>query len=151
MEVEIKDLRQYPDLIKDVIKLLREGLPGHTPPFTEEQLLNETTSSNCRWIIAIYGSEIVGVLGAEWSAEIGYLKDIVVKESMRGKGIGTLLTLNQLSFLEKLGIKEVVVYVLKDSISAVKILEKLGFKKVGELPEHHVPNKPVYIMKKRIS
>lgn len=150
MEFKIKDVKQHNIPVKDIVKLLKEGLPGHMPPFTEEKLLNDINSPNQRWIVAIYRDEIIGVLGAEWNAKTGYLKDIVVKENYRGKGIGTLLTLNQLTFLKEMGIKKVIVYVLKDNINAIKILNKLNFSKKGELPQHHIPNKPVYIMEKYI-
>ena len=61
-----------------------------------------------------------------------YLNNMCVDPKARNKGIGTQLVLNVINAAKKAGKDYIILHVLKDNIPAIKIYQKLGFRKYME-------------------
>lgn len=62
-----------------------------------------------------------------------YLHDLFVSPPYRGQKIGRGLVSHRLRFLREHGYKRAIIVVLKDNMPALKIHEKMRYKRVGEM------------------
>lgn len=108
-----------------------------TRAFLKKNLKSWITSKKYIFLVAEIDGKIEGyILGwKEYISEafrnsyVGYICDCYVSESYRGKSIGKKLVKAITLEFKKIGIKELKLTVLTNSVS-VKIWEKLGFKNV---------------------
>ena len=63
------------------------------------------------------------------SGHKGWIEDVVVDESMRGKGIGNQLISELIIESEKLNLIEILLFTELEKESAISLYSKLGFKK----------------------
>jgi ribosomal protein S18 acetylase RimI-like enzyme len=79
------------------------------------------------------GESLVGLVAAylDDPSDFGYISNVSVTAGFRGKKIGKLLIEMCISRSRKRNIHEIRLEVSKDSIQAVELYKKLGFKELG--------------------
>ena len=108
-----------------------------TKKFLKKNLKTWITNKKYIFLVAEVDKKIAGyILGwKEYVSEafrnnyVGYICDCYIDESFRGQSIGRKLTESITLKFKKLGLKEIKLTVLTNSISA-KIWEKLGFENI---------------------
>lgn len=100
-------------------------------PWTETCLEESFDSGYYLFLVAEAAGGIVGYGGMLMSFDEGDITNIVVSESVRGKGIGTELTKNLVNEGERLGLSAFTLEVRVSNRKAIHIYEKLGFLSEG--------------------
>jgi ribosomal protein S18 acetylase RimI-like enzyme len=85
---------------------------------------------------ALHGKELAGYISGNHVSGIVYVDEIIVARDKRGQGIGKALIETAINFGKKFKAHKIHLITGK-SWQAKHFYEKLGFKQVGELPEHH--------------
>jgi GNAT superfamily N-acetyltransferase len=98
------------------------------------EVLNEIINSgNCKVFVAETDGEIVGTLTlVTYRIPTGmkaWIEDVVVDKSMRGKGIGRILTQHAIDYAKKTGISKIDLTSSPFRIAANELYQKMGFQK----------------------
>ncbi|GAB5401035.1 MAG: GNAT family N-acetyltransferase [Aureisphaera sp.] len=114
---ELAIFEKEPDAVKISVKDLEEAGFGEDPMYT------------C--FVAEHNSEIVGMAliyfrFSTWVGKTVHLEDLVVKEKMRGHGIGNLLYKEVMKFALDAGVKRVNWMVLGWNKGAIRFYERTG-------------------------
>jgi ribosomal protein S18 acetylase RimI-like enzyme len=114
-----------------VLKLLPQLGPNSNLP-SEKQFRKILKSDNSHFIIAeLDNDEIAGMLTlGTYDIPTGtkvWIEDVVVDESLRGKGIGQELTMFAIRFAGSLEAKSIELTSRPSRIAANKLYQKLGF------------------------
>ena len=85
-------------------------------------------------------NKVVGMIIAElridpFGTSEGYIKQFFLKEEYRGKGYGHILLEKALQHLKKIKVEKVKVNIREEAKKALKLYEKMNFKKVFEVLE----------------
>lgn len=93
--------------------------------------ISETSGGNVIRIIAEKDERIIGEGTLEipvsgWSRHVAELK-IVVSEDMQGKGLATILGRELMMMAMRRGAEKIIVNLMENQASAIKVLTKLGF------------------------
>jgi L-amino acid N-acyltransferase YncA len=117
------------------------ALPEHDLLFlrrdiTEEAAVDdwvaEVASGEITTVLALLGSEVVGYgtinrNHLRWSAHVAELR-VLVAESMRGKGLGRILTQEAFAIALESGIEKIVAQMTLDQKGAISTFEGIGFR-----------------------
>ncbi|MBL4664002.1 MAG: GNAT family N-acetyltransferase [Flavobacteriaceae bacterium] len=115
--IELAVFEKEPNAVKvSVEELIEEGF-GQDPQFT------------C--FVAEVSGEVVGMAliyfrFSTWTGRTVHLEDLIVKESLRGKGIGDLLYAEVMKYSKKHGVRRVEWVVLNWNERAIKFYERSG-------------------------
>ncbi|WP_062053742.1 GNAT family N-acetyltransferase [Aquimarina longa] len=123
----------------DVLGLIRELAIFEKEPdaveITVEELVNEGFRDNPLFhcFIAEVADEIVGIAlvyyrFSTWKGRSIHLEDLIVKESMRGTGLGSALYAEVLKYAQSKGVRRVEWVVLDWNTHAIDFYEKTGAK-----------------------
>jgi ribosomal protein S18 acetylase RimI-like enzyme len=130
-EVSVRTFR--PDdapAVKELLDTAYAAEPGHNPLSFDDWktfMLGDPSYDPSVWFLALAGEEIVGA-ALNWKE--GYVKDLVVHPSWRGRGLGTALMLQTFAEFSARGIARVTLKT--DSINpteAWRLYERLGMGK----------------------
>ena len=113
--------------------------------WTYSILKSELENSLSQYIVAKIDEEIVGFSGIIDTVDQMEITNIVVKKSMRQKGIGNLL-LKELILLSK-GKNNIFLEVNTKNINAIKLYEKNGFKNCGMRKKYYNGTDDAILMK----
>ena len=83
------------------------------------------------WLLAQRQDELAGAILC-WTS--GFVKDLVVRESWRGRGLGKALMRNALTVFTHRGARSVELKVHCDNNGAVRLYERVGMRVVERLP-----------------
>ena len=114
---ELAVFEKEPDSVEVSVEDLQNDGFGNNPKFT------------C--FVAENNHEIVGIAlvymrYSTWKGEVLHLEDLIVSESMRGSGLGTLLLNEVVKYGNKLGVKRIGWEVIDWNESAISFYEKKG-------------------------
>lgn len=106
----------------------------------KEYLKKAIQSITTKYFVAIIDGKIAGevALKGHDSPKTKHNVDlaVTVKKEYWEKGLGTLLLEHAINYARITGeVKNIYLEVRKDNIPAIKLYEKQGFKKVGEMPD----------------
>ncbi len=125
-----QDMAQILDLIKELAVFEKEP---DAVVVTVEDLQNEGFGKNPLFtcFVAELNKEIVGMAlcyfrFSTWKGRTVHLEDLIVKEALRGKGIGEKLYAEVLKFAYKNKVKRVEWAVLNWNTPAIKFYERTG-------------------------
>ena len=125
-----QDMAQVLDLIKELAVFEKEP---DAVVVTVEDLQNEGFGKNPLFtcFVAELNKEIVGMAlcyfrFSTWKGRTVHLEDLIVKEALRGKGIGEKLYAEVLKFAYKNKVKRVEWAVLNWNTPAIKFYERTG-------------------------
>lgn len=93
-------------------------------------------------IVAMSGGEVMGFgsvarSDTRWMRHVGELR-VVVAESMRGRGLGRLLTAEAFRVAVDMGVTRMIAQMTFDQLAAIHTFRRLGFTPLALLPDHVV-------------
>lgn len=83
------------------------------------------------FLLAEQDGKILGYLGMKPVLDEGYISNVAVTSSARGKGIGSALLEKLTSYAKENGIKTISLEVRPSNAPAIALYEKFGYKQVG--------------------
>lgn len=110
-------------------------------PWTEDMLKNQLSGSGKVFLAALYEEEIAGYIGLSIILDEGYISNVAVAPSFRGKGIGCDLISELIVRARKRGASFLTLEVRQSNIPARRLYEKFGFADVGRRKNYY--DKPV--------
>ncbi|PLS17251.1 GNAT family N-acetyltransferase [Bacillus sp. M6-12] len=136
MEIRKPSSKELEEIIKLSPQALYEGTIGRAKPTDEniKQLVLPLLEKGCSYLIAsdegsVLGWVLIGFSKDQFTGnEIGFIYELYVKESFRGKGISKQLMKSAIESLTNAGKPEIRLSVFADN-EAIKLYEKMGFKK----------------------
>ncbi|MEM0352406.1 MAG: ribosomal protein S18-alanine N-acetyltransferase [Sulfolobales archaeon] len=144
--------------LKRVIEINMETLPEHYPYFfwyEHYELWRDI------FLVALVNERVVGYNMCRIEYGIGHVRKGIVKQGhvvsiavlpeFRRRGIGTALMVKAMdSMKEKYGAGEVYLEVRVSNEPAIKLYEKLGFKKVKVLKRYYMDGEDAYLMAREL-
>jgi ribosomal-protein-alanine acetyltransferase len=111
--------------------------------FSKQHIANLLTDYNCISLVAKLNGMIVGfiigMIHIERNALVGHILTIDVLPSHRRRGIAQMLLQKIEEIFKERGVKSCRLEVREDNVAALKLYQKLGYKKVARL-EHYYGN-----------
>lgn len=129
-EAEKKDMPKVLELIQELAEFEKEPQEVEvTVEELESAGFGEKPQFHC--FLAETDGEVVGMAltylrFSTWKGKVVHLEDLIVRESMRGKGIGSALYRRVLEYAKELGVKRVNWEVLDWNTPAIEFYEKSG-------------------------
>jgi len=115
--------------VKEVALLEKECFAS---PWSEENLISETTNPTSIFLVAKDNEKTVGYVGSNNILGEVFITNIAVSDSFRRKGVATALLNELIERCKNENALYLTLEVRKSNISAIKLYEKLGFSLVGE-------------------
>ena len=115
--VELAVFEKEPDAVEVTVDDLEEDGYGKHPKFT--CFVAESNDE-------IVGAALVYKRYSTWKGEVLHLEDLIVKESMRGSGLGTVLLNEVVKHGAKMGVKRISWEVIDWNEPAIAFYEKKG-------------------------
>ena len=116
--------------------------------WTVSTLKSELQNPNSQYIVTKLNNEIVGFGGIWKAVDDIHITDIVVKKSFRRQNIGSILLKQLIALAEKENITSITFEVNSNNITAQKLYEKFGFKRVGLRKKYYNNTDDAVIMTK---
>ena len=79
----------------------------------------------------------------------GHIITLDVRANERGSGVGKALLEATVQRMKRSGAAETTLEVDVENANAIGFYERLGFEKIGELPDYYGPNRPAFEMSRR--
>ncbi|MEJ6792026.1 MAG: GNAT family N-acetyltransferase [Lacinutrix sp.] len=115
--IELAVFEKEPDAIEVTVKNLMEDGFGKEPKFICFVAENDEE---------IVGAALIYKRYSTWKGEVLHLEDLIVKEQMRGSGLGTALLDEVVKYANQIGVKRVSWEVLDWNEPAIVFYEKKG-------------------------
>lgn len=144
--------------LRRVIEINMVTLPEHYPYFFWYEHYELWRNI---FLVALVGDKIVGYNMCRMEYGIGHIRRGIVKQGhvvsiavlpeFRRRGIGTALMVKAMDFMRgKYGAAEVYLEVRVSNEPAIKLYEKLGFKKVKVLRRYYMDGEDAYLMAREL-
>ena len=106
-------------------------------PWSSKMLEEEIYNPLARYLVYMHSETVIGYIGVHLVAGEGYITNVAVNPSSRGKGIGKYLmsTMEELARREKLQL--LTLEVRKSNLSAQALYRWAGFEQVGVRPGYY--------------
>ncbi|MFX1302604.1 MAG: GNAT family N-acetyltransferase [Promethearchaeota archaeon] len=144
IKVEIASPEQIENL-RDLTKQLVEGLGQKFDPKRfdwgiRRRLFDPLQRHGILIAVDEDSNDVIGMIIAElridpFGSSEGYIKQFFLKEDYRKKGVGSLLLEKALEHLKKIKVEKIKVNIKERALEALKLYEKMNFKKVYEVLE----------------
>ncbi|MDG1714284.1 GNAT family N-acetyltransferase [Lacinutrix sp.] len=115
--IELAIFEKEPDAVEVTVKDLEQDGFGKAPKFICFVAENETE---------IVGAALIYTRYSTWKGKVLHLEDLIVKERMRGSGLGTALLDEVVKYGNNIGVKRICWEVLDWNASAIAFYEKKG-------------------------
>ncbi len=129
--MEIFEAREITDEIVEAWKCLMPQLSSSCPAPTREHLQAILDAKSVVLLMAREDCKLVGSLSLAYfrvpTGILGWIEDVVVDESMRGRGIGEALTRRALEIAKELGVKTVDLTSRPSREAANRLYQRVGF------------------------
>lgn len=135
MALEIRMIKD-----SDMKELAEIEAESFSTPWSENSFRELLSIDYARYLVAVYDGEIAGSAGMRIVAGEGDIDKVVVKESLRGKGIATALISQLIELGKSEGVNEFTLEVRVSNAPAIHVYEKAGFVSEGIRP--HFYEKP---------
>ncbi len=109
----------------EAFSTLYKDLGLDMPPPTRERWATEIVRST---LVAANGERVDGYVHVHALGSVGYVRQLVVREQVRGQGAGAQLMLHAAAALKVVGIREWHLNVKEDNAPAIRLYEKLGLR-----------------------
>lgn len=129
--MEIFEAKEVTDELVEAFQYLMPQLSSSSPAPTREELQLIVDSPAVILLMARYEGKLVGSLSLAVfrvpTGVLSWIEDVVVDQSMRGKGIGEALTRAALSKAKELGVKQVDLTSRPVREAANRLYQRVGF------------------------
>ena len=146
---ETVTLRHMAAADRDAILAFARALPAHdllflpldiTRPEAVDSWLGGIARGSVTTVLAEKGGAVVGAATIDrgeldWSSHVGALR-VIVSASMRGKGLGRILTQEAFALALSLGIDKIVAHMTVDQLGARAVFQGMGFRAEALLRAH---------------
>ena len=111
-------------------------------PWSEKSFRDEMTTNKCARYLVVVGEDDVpvGFAGVWVVIDEGHITNIAVREDLRGKGLGRLLTEGLKQYAANLGVIYMTLEVRRSNIVAQNLYKSLGFIQVGVRKKYYEDN-----------
>ena len=99
-------------------------------PWSQSAVI-EAAKYGTLFLVAEQNSNVVGYLGMKPVLDEGYISNVAVTASSRGKGVGSALLKKLDCYAKSNGIKTISLEVRPSNTAAISLYEKFGYKLVG--------------------
>ncbi len=125
--------------ISEIAKLERECFSS---PWSENSLTSEINNKLAKFLVAIESEEVLGYGGMHLVGGEGFITNIAVFKKHRNKGVALNICKELISSCSY----SISLEVRQSNTVAIKLYEKLGFKKVGQRKNfYEIPTEDAYI------
>lgn len=124
---EIKIEKMTSSDIEDIAFLEKECF---SEPWSDESLKAELKNNHSHFLVAQDKGKVLGYIGSHCYSGECYISNVAVFREFRNQNIGSMLLKNLIDFMKN-KCDFISLEVRKSNISAIKLYEKFGFKKVG--------------------
>ena len=114
--------------------------------WSSHTLEQELTCDNSHLVVAKIDNEIVGFAGFKILFDEADIMNIVVKKSLRGKGIGSLLLKNLIDLFYSFSLNALNLEVNEKNVVAIHLYEKFGFQRISVRKKYYPKNENAIIM-----
>ncbi|MFX0100875.1 MAG: GNAT family N-acetyltransferase [Candidatus Hodarchaeota archaeon] len=130
-----EDLETLVPLMKELVEIFDEKFDDERSRISFKKILADPIQSRC---IIVAESEDARVIMGMITSEVkltsagdttGIIKNLIVKEKFRKKGVGKELVRKALERLKEIPVKDVLVNIRDTQVFALKIYNEMGFKK----------------------
>ena len=130
-KMEIREINRFSNRVFDATLRLLPQLAPDSALLTREYFKRILKSKNTHLFIAESDNKIAGILTiATYDIPTGtkvWIEDVVVDESLRGKGIGKALMLFSINYAKSLGAKSIELTSRPSRVAANQLYQKMGF------------------------
>ena len=128
-DMEKEDVKEVMTLIKELSDLFEEGFD---PYWFDIKIERDLKSQDAHIFVADEKTKIIGSIFAEKIEDPagntrGYISNVMVKRSVRSKGVGTYLILKAMDYLKNLKMPQIWANVKYDNQALQHLFEKYGF------------------------
>ena len=142
MNVIIRELQP-----EDVEVVSQIETASFSMPWSAESFLEMISAEHCLYLVAEVENQVVGCCGLIMACDEGNVSNVVVDESMRGKGIGQALLSEIILQGQAMDITDFSLEVRVSNEIAIHIYEKFGFRSEGIRPKfYEKPEEDAMIM-----
>ena len=106
-------------------------------PWTEQMIAEELENPIAVFRTALLGGRVAGYVGMQAVAGEGYIANLAVDPALRRRGIGERLLSDLLGYARAQGFSFVTLEVRVSNAPAIRLYEKLGFRKLGKRPRFY--------------
>ena len=132
--------------IKDIARLEKECF---SEPWSENAII-ESVKAGTHFFAAKKDDNLCGYIGISTVLDEGYITNVAVFDSMRNKGVATLLLNRVFSFARSINLSFVSLEVRASNKAAISLYEKLGFTNEGiRKGFYQIPKEDAIIMTRR--
>ena len=100
-------------------------------PWSEAAIL-ESTDNNTAFIVFEENGRVQGYAGLQIVLDEGYVTNIAVTKTARGRGIGQSLVESLIKLAQEIGLAFISLEVRQSNVPAISLYAKCGFKDVGK-------------------
>ena len=115
----------------DALSIYNLEILNFSSPYSLDTIISDLKNNKVMTFVYEKLGRIVGYISIYYFLDEANLQKIVVTESERRKGVATELINYAIQFLKKNGISKFYLEVNEHNLIAIKVYEKLGFKKVS--------------------
>ena len=126
MKLEIKELS-----LENIDRICEIESESFSMPWKKDDFLGLIRDNNSEYIVVYCDGIPVGTAGYTFNGFEGYINNVVIDKSFRGRGISKVLMEELLKSGRGKNINEFTLEVRVSNIPAVKLYESLGFKSEG--------------------
>ena len=111
-------------------------------PWSEKSFRDEMTTNKCaRYLVVVDENDMpVGFAGVWVVIDEGHITNIAVREDLRGRGLGRMLTEGLVQYAANLGVIYMTLEVRRSNITAQNLYKSLGFIQVGVRKKYYEDN-----------
>lgn len=125
----------------DMAELAAIEAESFSTPWSEQSFRELLSLDYAHYLVALYDGEIAGSAGMRVICDEGNIDNVVVKPTLRGKGIANELIAELIKLGDSMGVVAYTLEVRVSNASAIHIYEKNGFVNEGIRPRFY--EKPV--------
>ena len=116
---------------KDVLNIYNLEMLNFNKPYSMDTIKSDLNNDKVKIFVYEKGDNLIGYISIYYFIDEANLQKIVVAESERRKGVASELIDYTINFLRQNKINKYYLEVNEHNLIAIKVYEKLGFKKVG--------------------
>ena len=126
---------------KDMAELAAIEAESFSTPWSEQSFRELLSIDYAYYLVAEYDGELAGSAGMRVICNEGNIDNVVVKQSLRGKGIANALISELIALGESMNVEAYTLEVRVSNAPAIHVYEKKGFVNEGIRPKFY--EKPV--------
>lgn len=144
--MEIREMKE-----QEITEVFNIAVENFDEPWSERSIIEDFNNVLSRYFVYIENSQIIGYISFWYIINEAHITNIVVKNEMRGQGIGKKLIEALIKFAEENDMIGLTLEVSTKNERALGLYKKYGFTITGTRPEYYEKSKDdAYILWKNM-